>query len=133
MDDQARDDLKELDDYRVAARTLLRDEHLTEPIRQRALLRLVRRAQGEARLPDQCVRAVEAEVALDFDRRFAEPSEASSLDPYRRAHLALRTEGYSSCPTCHSRLATREELDRESAAMRAEAERLRRAEDAIHE
>jgi hypothetical protein len=117
-------DLARVTAYRAAARRLLADEGLSDPSRRDALVRLMRRAKDE---PDAvlAVGATIAEIGWSIDRADV-LAEIGYGDPLERQHRALRAVGYSSCPTCLSRLSGEADWAhwrslRESAIREAEA------------
>lgn len=93
-------------EYREAARRLLRSD-LTIEGRQTALMRLNRRAKGEA-IADLIVGAIVAEVVWSIERDDVNTLRSAG-DRMERAHRSLRARGYARCPECECELSR--ELD----------------------
>lgn len=103
-------EVEEVQTYRRAARTLVRDHRKARSDRLLALVKLVEKARAEASLPDWCQQAIWEESA-DFiqGRRRAIPQTS---DPVEAACRSLLAKQLIRCPTCQRPLPDEATLDR---------------------
>lgn len=99
----------EIESYRLAARSIVRDEKRATTDRLVALVRLVTKARAEAALPDWCQGAVWQESAGFIQGRAAPPL---ANEPIEAAVRALHAKGMIRCPTCRLLLPDETTLDR---------------------
>ena len=102
-------ELGEIESYRLAARSIVRDEKRARNDRLVALVRLVTKARAEAALPDWCQGAVWQESAGFIQGRGAPPL---ATEPIEGAVRALHAKGMIRCPTCRLLLPDETTLDR---------------------
>lgn len=99
----------EIESYRLAARSIVRDEKRARNDRLVALVRLVTKARAGAALPDWCQGAVWQESVGFIQGRGAPPP---SSEPIEAAVRALHAKGMIRCPTCRLLLPDEGTLDR---------------------
>ena len=103
-------ELSEIDSYRLAARTIVRDEKRARADRLIALVKLVERARRESGLPEWCQRAIWEESAEFIEGR-GRPKPLST-EPVEAAVRRLLNRGLIRCPTCRLPLPDERTLDR---------------------
>lgn len=118
-DDSLPSAVREIESYRLAARTIVRDEERAKVDRLVALVKLVSKARAEAALPDWCQRAVWHESAGFIQGRHNSPPLAT--EPIEAAVRALHSKGLIRCPTCRLPLPDEATLDRWRSQRLAEA------------
>lgn len=111
--------VREIESYRLAARTIVRDQKRAKVDRLLALVKLVTKARAEAALPDWCQRAIWHESAGFIQGRRNSPPLAT--EPIEAAVRALHAKGMIRCPTCRLLLPDEATLDRWRSQRLAEA------------
>lgn len=118
-DDSLPSAVREIESYRLAARTIVRDEKRAKVDRLGALVKLVTKSRAEAALPDWCQRAVWHESAGFIQGRRNSPPLAT--EPIEAAVRALHAKGLIRCPTCRLLMPDESTLDRWRSQRLAEA------------
>lgn len=103
-------ELEEVQTYRRAARSIVRDKKKGKRDRLVALVKLVEKARAETALPDWCQRAIWEESARFIEGR-ANPVPLTS-DPVEGACRRLLAKQLIRCPTCQRPLPDEATLDR---------------------
>jgi hypothetical protein len=114
--------LAQIREYRSAARRIVEADHVSVKRRCLGLLELVDAARSES---DPIVRAWSERSIWEEAREFLGVDDGQPVPPlgYEAAQRAMRAQGYSSCPHCHSVLATDVDLARWARIRVADAER----------
>lgn len=100
------DVLERVREYRAAARMAVRAEESPVQTRCLALIDLAEAARAE---PDPIVRTWSERAVWEESKRFLGVDDEEHTyppEPFEKAQRKLRAQGYSSCPTCLSNLAT---------------------------
>jgi hypothetical protein len=99
------DVLDRVREYRAAARMAVRSDESTIQARCLALVDLAEAARAE---PDPTIRTWSERAVWEESKRFLgvdDEEHSFPPEPFERAQRELRSQGYSSCPTCLSVLA----------------------------
>lgn len=103
-------EVEEVQTYRRAARSVVRDKWKGKRDRLVALIKLVEKARAESALPDWCQRAIWEEAAAFIEGR-RNPIPLTP-DPVERACRVLLAKQLVRCPTCQRPLPDESTLDR---------------------
>jgi hypothetical protein len=123
--------LERIREYRRAARMAVQaDDHRFQD-RCLALIDLAEAARAE---PDLLVRTWSERAIWEESKAFLgmdDEEHSFPPEPFERAQRRLRAEGYSTCPTCRSNLATDIDFERWHQQREDHAAELRRREGAL--